>query len=237
MRADRGRAERPLLDLQVGHERPKHAYRLGADLRPDAVPGQKRDLHRRPPARRLTWSPWPPPVPERSRRRRAPRRGSTTSAYFAWMSNRFASCGACARSPTHSRGTIVGQPCWSRSIAVARTQPLVVAPQRMTVSTPWETRIGGEVGAEEPRGALLQHDGLVVARVEARVDLDPAAAELELAERRRLLHPEPAVAAVRLEADRREDDRIALSPGPRRAAASWPRPRASGPSRAGTPGR
>ncbi len=34
----------------------------------------------------------------------------TTSAYFAWMSNRLASCGACARSPTHSRGTSVGQP-------------------------------------------------------------------------------------------------------------------------------
>src|SRR5581483_1522009 len=44
----------------------------------------------------------------------------TTSAYFAWMSKRFASCGASARSPTHSRGTTVGQPFWSRSIAVAR---------------------------------------------------------------------------------------------------------------------
>ncbi len=30
----------------------------------------------------------------------------TTSPYFCWMSKRLASCGACARSPTHSRGTI-----------------------------------------------------------------------------------------------------------------------------------
>ena len=57
------------------------------------------------------------------------------------MSNRFASCGACARSPTHSRGTSVGQPSWSRSIAVARMQPLVVAPQRTTESMPCEIRI------------------------------------------------------------------------------------------------
>src|SRR5207245_3523648 len=65
----------------------------------------------------------------------------TTSAYLAWMSNRFDSCGAFARSPTHSRGTSVGQPYWRRSTAVARTQPLVVAPQRMTESTSCDTRI------------------------------------------------------------------------------------------------
>ena len=45
------------------------------------------------------------------------------------MSLRFASCGARARSPTHSRGTSAGYPYWIRSIAVARMQPLVVAPQ------------------------------------------------------------------------------------------------------------
>ena len=106
------------------------------------------------------------------------------------MSKRFASCGACARSPTHSRGTSVGQPYWSRSIAVARMQPLVVAPQRITESTRCETRIDGEVRAEERRRALLQDDRLVLARLEARVDLDPAAAELQLAERRHLLQPE-----------------------------------------------
>ena len=48
-----------------------------------------------------------PPPARRSPRRRASSNG-TTSAYFAWMSKRFASCGACARSPTHSRGTRSG---------------------------------------------------------------------------------------------------------------------------------
>ncbi len=43
---------------------------------------------------------------ERGDRRDARRRRATTSPYFCWMSKRFASCGACARSPTHSRGTI-----------------------------------------------------------------------------------------------------------------------------------
>src|SRR5439155_8619427 len=83
----------------------------------------------------------------------------TTSAYFAWMSNRFASCGAFARSPTHSRGTSVGQPYWSRSIAVARTQPLVVAPQRITVSTPCETRIEARFVPKKPDAPFLRTTG------------------------------------------------------------------------------
>ena len=144
---------------------------------------------------------------------RAPRSTETTSAYFALMSKRFASCGACARSATHSRGTIVGQPYWSRSIAVARTQPLVVAPQRITESTPWVIRIEARFVPKKPGRALLQHDRLVVARLEPRVDLDPAPADLQLAEARHLLQPEAAVLQARLEADRREDDRQPLGPG------------------------
>src|SRR5581483_2463865 len=83
----------------------------------------------------------------------------TTSAYFAWMSNRFASCGACARSATHSRGTIVGQPYWSRSIAVARMQPLVVAPQRTTESTPCETRIEARFVPKNPDAPFFRTIG------------------------------------------------------------------------------
>ena len=133
------------------------------------------------------------------------------------MSNRFASCGACARSPTHSRGTSVGQPYWSRSIAVARMQPLVVAPQRITESTPCETRIDARFVPKNAGRALLEHDRLVLARLEPRVDLDPAAAELQVAERRHLLQPEAAVLQAGLEADRREDRPAAPSP---RAASS-----------------
>ncbi len=70
----------------------------------------------------------------------------------------------------------------------------------------------GEVRAEEARRALLQHNGLVVAGVEPRVDLDPWPVELELGERRRLLYPEAAVAQMRLEPDGRVDDRVALRP-------------------------
>ena len=105
---------------------------LGDHLRPDPVPGQEGDpvCHIATPTRSGTVSTYA-----------SASSSETTSAYFAWMSNRFASCGACARSPTHSRGTSVGQPYWSRSIAVARMQPLVVAPQRTTESTSCETRI------------------------------------------------------------------------------------------------
>jgi hypothetical protein len=68
----------------------------------------------------------------------------------------------------------------------------------------------GEVRAEEARRTLLHDDRLVLARLEPRVDVDPAPAELEPAERRHLLEPESAVLAVRREADRREDDRQPL---------------------------
>src|SRR5581483_2637159 len=84
---------------------------------------------------------------------------ATTSAYFAWMSNRFASCGAWARSATHSRGTIAGQPYWSRSIAVARMHPLVVAPQRTTESTPCDTRIEARVVPKNPDAPFLSTIG------------------------------------------------------------------------------
>src|SRR5581483_1723560 len=43
-----------------------------------------------------------------------------------------------------------------------------------------------EVRPEERGRALLQHDCLVLAWVETRVDLDPAAADLELGQPRRL---------------------------------------------------
>src|SRR5262249_47671611 len=79
----------------------------------------------------------------------------TTSAYFAWMSKRLFSCGACARSPTHSRGTIVGQPYCSRSIAVARMQPLVVAPQSTTESTPCVSRIDARFVPKNPEAPFF----------------------------------------------------------------------------------
>ena len=95
----------------------------------------------------------------------------TTSAYFAWMSKRFASWGAWARSPTQSRGTIVGQPYWSRSIAVARTQPEVVAPHtdHGQVSFPLPDTVRDTVGVLVE--ALLQQ------RQEARERKDWAAAD------------------------------------------------------------
>src|SRR5690606_32031847 len=65
----------------------------------------------------------------------------TTSAYLAAISTRLAAWGSAALSPTHSRGTSAGNPYWSRSMAVARTHPLVVAPHRITVSTPSAVRI------------------------------------------------------------------------------------------------
>ena len=128
------------------------------------------------------------------------------------MSNRFASCGACARSPTHSRGTSVGKPYWRRSIAVARTQPLVVAPQRITESTPCVTRTAARFVPKNADAPFLSDHVSSRARIEARVDLDPAAADLQVAERRHLLQPETAVLQARLEPDRREDDRQPLRP-------------------------
>src|SRR5207302_1626162 len=117
-----GRAPGQVRPLNRDAERVDGLARLGDNLRPHAVSGEERD-----PVRHAT--------PTRSgtvSRYASASSTDTTSAYLAWMSKRFASCGACARSPTHSRGTSVGQPYWSRSIAVARMHPLVVAPQRIT---------------------------------------------------------------------------------------------------------
>src|SRR5260370_42582623 len=52
----------------------------------------------------------------------------TTSAYFAFKSNRLWSWADCERSPTASRTTIGRKPVWHASTAEARTQPLVVHP-------------------------------------------------------------------------------------------------------------
>src|SRR5450830_717828 len=61
----------------------------------------------------------------------------TTSPYLLSMLNRFASSGAECRSHTHSRPTMVMNPCCTASTAVARMQPLVEQPARTTVSMPW----------------------------------------------------------------------------------------------------
>src|SRR5471032_337013 len=65
----------------------------------------------------------------------------TTSPYLLSMSNRFASWGAEWRSPTHSRTTMVLNPCCTASTAVARMQPLVEQPASTTVSMPWACNI------------------------------------------------------------------------------------------------
>src|SRR5437763_1896360 len=70
-----------------------------------------------------------------------------------------------------------------------------------------------EVRAEEPRRALLEHDRLVVVRLEPRVDLDPAAPSLKCPECRDFLEPEAAVLEAGLVADRREHDRQPLRTG------------------------
>ena len=61
----------------------------------------------------------------------------TTSAYFALRSNRLCSCAAAERSPTASRTTIGRKPFCTASTAVARTQPEVVQPVMISVSTRW----------------------------------------------------------------------------------------------------
>src|SRR6516162_10513329 len=65
----------------------------------------------------------------------------TTSPYLLSISNRLASCGSCARSPTASSGIIGRNPYDSASTTVARTHPLVVHPVTITVSTPRETSV------------------------------------------------------------------------------------------------
>ena len=120
-----------------------------------------------------------PRAPARSRRRRArprARRRPRTWPGCRTGSRRAAPAPGRRRTPA---GTIVGQPYWSRSTAVARMQPLVVAPQRITESTPCETRIEARFVPKKPDAPFFMIDRLVVARVESRVDLDPAAAELQ----------------------------------------------------------
>src|SRR6185437_9555518 len=129
-----GRAPRQLRPLDFEPESVDRPPGLGDHLLADPVAGEERDA--------VAHTPAPTVAGTRSTYSRTSS-SATTSAYFASMSNRFASCGACARSATHSRGTSVGYPYWSRSTAVARMQPLVVAPQRITESTPCETRIAG----------------------------------------------------------------------------------------------
>src|SRR3712207_3340938 len=83
--------------------------------------------------------------------RAAPARERTTSsavqasAYFAVMSNRFASWGPAARSAQQSVTTNVGNPAWTESTTEARTQPDVVAPHTSTVST----RVATSIAATE----------------------------------------------------------------------------------------
>src|SRR5579871_4159516 len=59
----------------------------------------------------------------------------TTSAYFAFKSKRLCSCADRDRSPTASRTTMGRNPFWQASTAEARTQPLVVQPVMISVST------------------------------------------------------------------------------------------------------
>src|SRR5712691_9566056 len=59
----------------------------------------------------------------------------TTSAYFAFRSNRLWSWAGLARSPTASRTTMGRKPYCTASTAVARTHPLVVERAMMTVSS------------------------------------------------------------------------------------------------------
>src|SRR5690349_17969045 len=95
----------------------ERAARRGHDLLADPVAGQQRDGHDRAPVTAVV-----------ARRCSTAASSATTSPYLASMSNRFASCGPCARSPTHSRGTRTGKPYWIASTHEERTHPLVVAP-------------------------------------------------------------------------------------------------------------
>jgi hypothetical protein len=68
----------------------------------------------------------------------------------------------------------------------------------------------GQIRPEEGRGALLQDDRVVGLRFEARIDLDPAAPDLQLGKGRHLRRPDARVRHRRLEADGRVDDRESL---------------------------
>ena len=94
-----GRAPGELGPLDVEAESVDRPPGLGDHLPADPVAGEERDA--------VAHTPAPTVAGTRSTYSRTSSSG-TTSAYFASMSNRFASCGACARSATHSRGTSVG---------------------------------------------------------------------------------------------------------------------------------
>ena len=124
-----------------------------------------------------------------------------------------------------------------RSPSHGRTRD-VVAPQRITESTRCETSTEARFVPKKPDAPFFMITTSSSRGLEARVDLDPRPAELE---RRRaqgaFCSQRPAVLAVGLEADRREDRPAGPSRAPRRAGAWSPRPAASGPSRAGSRGR
>ena len=80
-----------------------------------------------------------------------------------------------------------------RSIAVARMQPLVVAPQSTTVSMRCDTRIDARFVPKNAEAPFLRMTVSSGRGAEARVDLLRAVADLQLRERRELLHPQAAV--------------------------------------------
>jgi len=79
----------------------------------------------------------------------------TTSPYLASMSNRLASCGAGCRSPQASRATIGMKPCEQASTQVARTQPLVLRPVRISVSILQAVRVEA---SDVPKNAQVDED-------------------------------------------------------------------------------
>ena len=125
------------------------------------------------------------------------------------MSKRFASCGPSARSPTQSDATTSRKFELIASIAVARTQPLVVQPTRTMVSTPFDKQHAGKVGAEEGRGLGLPDHQFARPRRERVHHLAAVRGFGQFAEPRHLLAPDAAVGAVVGIDDAGEGDRQA----------------------------
>src|SRR6185436_12454517 len=100
VRGDGGAPDRMLGQDDVGDEDLEHARGLADDLGADPVAGQQDDVHEL-----ATGA-----VAASSLRYARASSTSITSPYLASMSNRLASCGPCARSPTHWRGTRIGNP-------------------------------------------------------------------------------------------------------------------------------
>src|SRR5579862_4286497 len=94
------------------------------------------------------------------------------------MSKRLATCGSGERSATASRTTIVRNPLEHASTAVARMQPLVLAPAISTVSTRWATSRLARSVPKKRRGVFLPHDHVVLAAAQPLVELDPLPALL-----------------------------------------------------------